>query len=337
MRRISLAVVIVCVQLFSAPIQKYSSIGNLVLVNGDTLRNCVVGYRTFGKMNNEKSNAILFCTWYMGNSEDLQDYIGIGTFVDSTKYFVIAVDALSDGVSSSPSTSVEQPGTFFPTITIRDMVNSQFKMLKKEFGIAQLHGMIGGSMGGMQIFEWIVGYPDFMKKAVAYVGTPQLSSYNRLFFSLHTKIIELGKKYSMNDGDKTVLYNMAFDLVLRSPEYINKNIRYGEFDKYIASFQQDTISDVRFENLRRQLFAMIHHDISLRFNGEMDKAAKNVKAKLFLIVADNDLTVNPQPAIDFAQQTKAKLLRLQNDCGHLSPGCEFEKSSRLIQGFFAEE
>jgi pimeloyl-ACP methyl ester carboxylesterase len=65
------------------------------------------------------------------------------------------------------------------SISIRDMVESQYSMVRKEFGITQLHGIIGGSMGGMQMFEWIVSYPEFMRKAVATVGSPRMTIYNK--------------------------------------------------------------------------------------------------------------------------------------------------------------
>jgi homoserine O-acetyltransferase len=319
---------------FSNSRQQYSFIGNLALQNGDTLYNCSVGYRTFGILNKEKSNAILFCTWYMGNSADLQELIGNNSFVDSTKYFVIAVDALGDGVSSSPSNSVRQPGEKFPIITIRDMVTSQYQMLKKEFDIVQLHGMIGGSMGGMQIFEWIVAYPNYMKHAVAYVGTPQLSSYNRLFFTVLERIIDLGKKYSITDIDQSALYSMTFALVLRTPEFINKEITMDKYQEYIHSFELDTIHTQRFTDLYYQLRAMINHNIFQYDNNVVTSTTRRVKTNLLLIVAANDLTVNPQPAIQFGKAANAKIVQLTNNCGHLAPGCEFERCSKEIQLFF---
>ncbi|MCK9408772.1 MAG: alpha/beta fold hydrolase [Bacteroidetes bacterium] len=334
LKNILFVVSIVVGQLTAASAQKYSSIGDLPLISGDTIYNCTVGYRTFGSLNKDKSNAILFCTWYMGTSEDLQENIGGKSLVDSVKYFVIAVDALGDGISTSPSNYKGTHGKKYPIITITDMVRSQYAMLRKEFGITQLHGIIGGSMGGMQVFDWIVTYPEYMKKAIAYVGTPRLSNYNRLTFSLLADIITMGKKYSMSEADQSRVYSMTFDLVLRSPEHFNKTVSHQDFQKYLARYRRDSISTERFENLLVQLSAMSDHDISLPWNNSMETAASKVKAKLFIIVSDNDLTVNPQPAIEFAKMTNAQLLQLQNDCGHLAPGCESEKCNAMIREFF---
>src|SRR5579884_2387932 len=89
--------------------QQFANIGNLKLQNGEVIHNCRIGYRTFGQLNDDKSNAVLFPTWFGGRTQDLVELIGPGKLVDSGKYFVIAADALGDGVSCSPSNSQAQP------------------------------------------------------------------------------------------------------------------------------------------------------------------------------------------------------------------------------------
>lgn len=318
----------------SRSIQQYSSIGDLALEGGDTLYDCSVGYRTFGILNKEKSNAILYCTWYMGTSGDIERSIGAEGYPDSLKYFVIAVDALCDGVSSSPSNSVRQPGEKYPAITIHDMVVSQYRMVLKEFGIAQLHGIVGGSMGGMQVFEWLVSYPTFMKKAAATVGSPQLSSYNKQGFSVLKTIIEYGKKYSISELDQSALYSMTFALLLRTPEYINKQIPPEKFEAYRHSFRKDSIRSARFTDLRYQLEAMLKHNIYRNDNNDIASTVSKIKAKVLLIVSTNDLTVNPDPAVQFAKAANATIVRLTNDCGHLAPGCEQKRTSEAMLNFF---
>src|SRR5258708_38128060 len=88
--------------------QRFAQLGDFKVESGEVIRDCRVGYRTFGKLNNDKSNAILFTTWASGTTEQLQSNIGPGKPVDDSRYFVIAIDALSNGVSSSPSNSKVQ-------------------------------------------------------------------------------------------------------------------------------------------------------------------------------------------------------------------------------------
>ena len=91
---------------------QYADLGECPLEGGQTIRDCRVGFRTFGALNAEKSNAVLFATWLSGTTGDLAalGYIGPGKMADSSKYFIIAVDAFGNGVSSSPSNSKGQPG-----------------------------------------------------------------------------------------------------------------------------------------------------------------------------------------------------------------------------------
>jgi len=127
---------------------KYADLGDLRLGNGQIIQECRIGYRTFGTLNSERSNAILFPTWFTCTTEGLIDLVGPGKLVDSFQYFIIAVDALGNGVSSSPSNSKTQPGTVFPTFTIRDMAETQYKLLTQEFDLSHLYTVIGISMGG---------------------------------------------------------------------------------------------------------------------------------------------------------------------------------------------
>ena len=105
------------------------SIGDLKLEDGEVIRDCKVAYRTFGTLDPAKDNAILVTTWFGGTSTALMGSIGPGKMYDSSKYYVIAVDALGDGLSSSPSNSTLQPRLKFPRFTIRDMVRSLLSKL----------------------------------------------------------------------------------------------------------------------------------------------------------------------------------------------------------------
>ena len=85
--------------------QQYAGLGTCYLVSGKQITGCFIGYRTWGKLNAQRSNAILFPTWFSGRSSNIAPSVGAEGLVDSSKYFLIVVDALGDGVSSSPSTS----------------------------------------------------------------------------------------------------------------------------------------------------------------------------------------------------------------------------------------
>ena len=144
-------------------------------------RACLPAVRSLafaGTLDAARSNAVLFPTWFGGTSQDLERYIGPGKLVDTDRWFVIAVDALGNGVSSSPSTSRRQPRMAFPRLAIRDMVDSQRRLLAQELGLTRVHAVVGLSMGGMQAFQWLVSFPEALDVAIPIIGSPKLASYD---------------------------------------------------------------------------------------------------------------------------------------------------------------
>jgi homoserine acetyltransferase len=145
-----LFLLITLVQVASSQEQQTARIGDLKLENGNVIRDCLIGYRTFGRLNSDKTNAVLFPTAFGWRSDGLASRIGPGKLIDSGKYFVIAVDSLGDGISSSPSNSQTQPDLAFPQFSIRDMVSAEQKLVVETLGLRHLSAVIGFSMGGMQ-------------------------------------------------------------------------------------------------------------------------------------------------------------------------------------------
>jgi len=147
--------------------QQVALIGDLILASGETLLDCRIGYRTFGTLTADRSNIVVMLTWFTGTTGDLSELVGPGRLVDSSSYYVIAIDALGNGVSSSPSNSTRQPRMHFPKVSVADMVRSQYELLTRVLLIDHVKAVVGASMGGMQAFEWQVAYPSFMDKTVA--------------------------------------------------------------------------------------------------------------------------------------------------------------------------
>jgi homoserine O-acetyltransferase len=142
--------------------QQFAELGDFNLRDGGVIHDFRLGYRTLGKLNADKSNAVLWPTWIGGTTQDLLPFIGPGNVVDTNKYFVILVDAIGNGVSSSPSNSKRQPLMRFSKFTVHDMVEAKHRLCTDLLHLSHLRAVLGISMGGMQTFEWVVTYPDFM-------------------------------------------------------------------------------------------------------------------------------------------------------------------------------
>jgi homoserine O-acetyltransferase len=314
--------------------QKFASLGDFKLVSGEVVRDCKIGYRTFGNMNADKSNIIVFPTWAGGTTEELTGDVGPKGVIDDANYFVVLLDAFSNGVSSSPSNSVAQPHMKFPKITVRDMVNSQHEVLTKTLGISHVKAVMGVSMGGMQTFQWMVSYPDFMDKAIPIVGSPHVAPYDIVLWRINIDAIETNPAW--NNGDYTenpakLVESEIGELMLNTPEQYNKTHTREQTLGALAKAAAEPGKDSN--NKIRQSEAMMTLDVADQFGGSMERAAAAVKAKVFVVVSRQDHVVTPRPAIDFAEILHAPVLELESDCGHLAPSCEQGKVAAAVAEF----
>jgi len=316
---------------------QYANLGRCQLESGQAIDNCRLGYRTFGILDAGRDNAILFPTWYNGRSEDLKEFIGPDRMVDSRRYFVITVDALGNGVSSSPSNSATQKAAHFPAITIRDMVNAEYRLATEVLGLKRVHAVIGISMGGMQTFEWAVDYPDFMEDALPIVGTPQQTSYDLLNWDLLGKAIEAdpaydGGEYSVEPELK--LANELGTMTWPTPAFWARTVTRAQFPHWLDEMQHNTSLDAN--NRLWQLRAMMSLDVT-RGNGTLAEAAARTKARFFVVVSTRDHLVNPAPALKWAKSLHAGTYVSQNDCGHrlLLPECDGPQVTGAVRKFLA--
>jgi homoserine O-acetyltransferase len=321
--------------LFSQSVQENASIGDLKLVNGNKIENCIMGYRTFGTINNDSSNVILYCSWFEGTSEAIGTLIQKYKFIDTTKYYIIAVDALGNGISSSIS-NYELDDSVFYNITITDMVNANYSLLTQQLKIKKLYAAIGGSMGSMQVLQLAVSYPEYADRIIAYVATPRMSSYDLLWMNTQLNMIESSKKCGMSEREIKKILDMNTALFARTPDYVVENTDLSEFPEYLKSFDKEPSKSFILDNYLTQLRAMMKHDISTNFNGSMDEASKNIRARLFIIVSKTDMMVNPTEALNLARLTNAKTLILNNNCGHLAVNCDIDLCREEIAKFLME-
>src|SRR5580700_4645634 len=142
-------------------------IGNLELEEGGTIRGCTLAYTTFGTLNAAKDNAILIPTWYSGTNKIIEQvYIGKARALDPDKYFIIIVNQIGNGLSTSPHNTPAPAGMGnFPQVRIADDVRAQHKFVTEKFGLESFALVVGGSMGAQQTYEWAVRYPDMVKRA----------------------------------------------------------------------------------------------------------------------------------------------------------------------------
>ena len=166
----------------------------LILESGEKLGPITLTYETYGKLNKDKSNAILIVHALSGDAHATgpngwwNNLIGSGKGIDTDNYFVICSNVIggcrgSTGPASINPKTGKQYSLNFPLITIGDMVQAQ-KRLIDHLGIEKLLSVVGGSMGGMQVLQWMVSYPDEICSAIPIATTlkhtPQQIAFNEV-------------------------------------------------------------------------------------------------------------------------------------------------------------
>jgi homoserine O-acetyltransferase/O-succinyltransferase len=270
---------------------------------------------------------VLWPTWLGGRTENLRQFVGPGRVVARGKDYVILVEAIGDGVSTSPSTSETQRWAKFPQFTISDMVESEHRLVTEVLHLSHVRAVMGVSMGGMQTFEWVVAYPGFMDVAVPIAGSPESTSYDKLLWTAEIHAIELDPAW--NKGNPTgpltrgpALLEEIDSMNLTSPDYRVGQTSPKDFESFLAGIQKSRKTDGGSAwDAIRQREAIIALDIPGEYKETIGELVKRVRAKVLAIVSPEDHMVNPVPASEFAKALGAPLVQLDSTCGHLSETC----------------
>ncbi len=306
---------------------QFAELGDFKLQNGSVIRNLRIGYRTLGSLDASRTNAILWPTWLGGRTEDLLPLVGPGNVVDSSKYFVILVESIGNGISSSPSNSQLQPLAKFPQFSIRDMVESEYQLVTSILHLSHLHAVMGISMGGMQTFAWAAVHPDLMDVAIPMAGSPQSTSYDKLLWTSEIDAIELDPAW--NHGNPTGPLSRGLGLPAEidtinatSPTYRVSQTSPKDFVAFDAGLKKNALGDAGAAwNHIRQRQAIISLDLPEELGFSLEQIAKQIRAKMLVIVSPEDHMVNPRPALQFASALGAPVVELDSPCGHLSFTC----------------
>jgi homoserine O-acetyltransferase len=299
------------------------NIGNFITTSNDTIKDCKIGYRTLGNLNNDKSNVVFMPTWHLGTSNSNLEYLT--SIVDTTNLYIIVIDALGNGVSSSPSNYLN-----FPNISIRDMVNSQHKLLVNHLKIEHVKLLVGVSMGGMQAFEWMVAYPEYMTQLIAINGTTKSSFYDKASWNTIVTLIEdaVNSQTSMEYAMKRVA---DIELLLStSPSYVSRKYEKENFEEFKA--KSYTRNRTPYNQLV-QSKAMLEHNIYKDSNASPENVLESVKAEVLIIIAEQDHLVNPIYSKELSKVLYCDILELKGDCGHFAAFCDTELVKQAISEF----
>ena len=299
----------------------------LTLDCGRVISDFPIAYETYGKLNERKDNAILIFHALTGDQfvtgknpvTDKDGWwtyaVGSGKAINTDKYFLICANVIggcmgSFGPSHIDPETKEAFGTKFPVITINDMVNAQANLLD-HFKINQLFSVIGGSMGGMQVLQFVSNFPDKAKTAIPIACTSSHSAQNIAFNELGRQSIMADSDWkegnyqnqNLNPGKGLSVARMAAHITYLSKKGLeNKfgrkikerdDLKFGfDADFQIESYlrHQGSVFVDRFD-ANSYLYitrAMDYFDLPRKFGGNLSKAFEKTKTKFFIISFTSD-------------------------------------------------
>ena len=284
---------------------RVAELGDLELESGEVIRDYRHSYATHGELNREKSNAVLVCISLTGNHHRLDFLIGQGKALDPANHFIIAVDPIANGLSTSPSNSELQPGMSFPRFTIRDMIESQYRLLTRQFGISRLQAVIGASMGGMQALQWAVSHSRFMRACVAMTPMAKTSPWAVLVTETARSCLMAdpawtGEGFSAEPERGWRAYSgLMTALLSRTPAALAEFLpdcaeAHLWFEKMLA---QNRANGFDAHDYLYQSWAYEAHDVGMTsgFGGDTNAALSSIEARTLVLAPQLDL-FNPADA-----------------------------------------
>ncbi|MBU1440728.1 MAG: alpha/beta fold hydrolase [Gammaproteobacteria bacterium] len=298
-------------------------LGDFVLESGDVIRDAFVSYVLHGDPGRLRDGAILVDTAIGSTHHRLDFLIGEGAALDTREHCVVVVDALGNGLSSSPSNSTSQPGALFPRFSIRDMVESQRRLLD-HLGVDQLAAVVGASMGGMQAVQWAVSHPDRMRSLVAMVPMARSARWSQL-------VNEMSRRALFADADclqprprdeAMRLWVPLTQLVMpRSPEAL-ESFGADALRAWLAEREHSlALEGPDAFDWCRQTWAYDDHDVGRTpgFGGDTARALGQVRARTLVLAPSSDLYNPPFAARAMCDAIPgARFVELPGDEGHAS-------------------
>jgi len=308
-------------------------LGNLTLQSGATLRNAKLAYKTYGTLNADKSNAIVYPTWYSGQHYDNEWLIGEGMALDPQKYFIVIPNMLGNGLSSSPS-NTPQPynKARFPNVTFYDNVRAQHQLVTEKFGIEKIALVVGWSMGAGQTYQWAVSYPDMVERILPFCGSAKTSLHNIVFLegvkaALQADVAWKGGWYDEPPTTGLRAVGRVYAGWGLSQAYYREKVYlqqgYSSLEDFLVEFWEGFFLKKDANNLLTMLWTWQNGNIGNTpgFDGNFEKALGAIKAKAIVMPAEMDLYFPPEDnEAEVKLMPNAEFCAIKSVWGHFAGG-----------------
>jgi len=318
-------------------------VADLALQGGAALPEARLVYKTYGTLNADRSNAILFPTRFGGTHEQNEFLIRPGFALDPNRYFIIVPNMFGNGASSSPANTSDPHGRgAFPDVTIYDNVLHQHRLITEVLGIDRFAMVVGWSMGAQQAYQWACLYPDMVPRLACLCGTAKTAEHNRVFLeSLRAAIRADG---SFKDGfyDARPLGGLlAVGRIYAGWAYSQDWYRargyqalgFETLDDYLVGYWDALYAERDANSIMTMTWTWIHNDISANdvFNGDLAAALNAITAKTLLMPGMTDLYFRTADnEAELQHIADGRLIEIASYWGHMAGAGQNEADTLFI-------
>ena len=302
------------------------ALGDLTLQSGAVLPGAWLSYRTHGTLAADRRNVILYPTSYGAQHADVDWLIAPAGILDPTRWFIVQIDMLGNGLSTSPS-HLADPGPAL-TCTHVDNVCAQERLLREVFGITRLALIYGWSMGAQQAYHWGALFPERVERIAALCGTARTTEHNRLFLLSLEAALQADPTWNGTTFDgvpergfrafaRIYASWAASQEFYRRREYLNQG--YRDLDDYLARAWEPAYRRRHPLDHLAMLGTWQRNDVAAhpRFGGDLASALGAITARTLVMPASTDLYFTTVDcATEAALIPRAELRVIESWWGH---------------------
>jgi homoserine O-acetyltransferase/O-succinyltransferase len=322
------------------------------LENGSTLPSLEIAYHTFGTLNKNRDNVIWVCHALTANSNVFEWWPGLfgeKDFFNPKEYFIVCANNLGSCYGTTGPLSVNKNTkqkwySYFPSVTIRDMVNAH-DLLRAFLGVEKIHAIIGGSQGAQQVLEWNILKPQLFNHAVVIASNAKHSAWGIAFNESQRLAIKADRTYysnTDNGGEKGL--SAARSIALLSYRNYNTYIetQKEKHNEKLSDFNSAGYQRYQGEKLVKRFNAYSYVTLSQAMDSHnvgrarlsVEKALASIQAKTLVIGISSDLLFPPAEQEFLAKHIpKSKFKLIDSFFGHDGFLIETQKLTKIIGDF----